>query len=202
MLSYIKTLKKHYKTEHPYKDPFKVLISCLISQRTRDSVTYPAAERLFKRYSSPESMSKANVKTIASLIKPAGFYRQKAKRIKKIAAYVSKYGVPDSVDELLKLPGIGRKCANIVLAYGFGKPAIAVDTHVNRISKRLGLVPWNSTPNQTEQALKKMIPKRYWNDVNTLFVKHGQEICKPINPKCDHCPLRSVCSYANQKHKN
>ncbi len=177
------------------RDPFRVLISTMLSQRTRDENTHVASTRLFAKYRSAEELAKAKPKDIEPLIKSAGFPQQKAKKIIETARIIReryKSKVPDDIDELIKLPGVGRKTANCVLAYGFRKPAIAVDTHVHRITNLIGLVK-TDTPEHTEYALKAFTPKKYWLEVNRLFVRHGQKICKPIIPKCETCPLAHLC---------
>ncbi len=179
------------------KNPFKVLIATLLSQRTKDVNTEKAVKNLFSRFKSIRDFLKADVKEIEKLIRCVGFFKVKAKRIKELAKIVhEKYHdkVPKDFDELIKLPGVGRKTANCVLVYGYGIPAIPVDTHVHRISNRLGLVK-TKTPEQTEKALMKVIPKKYWIELNELMVKFGQRKCLPKNPKCSECLLRKVCAY-------
>lgn len=177
------------------RDPFFVLISTVMSHRTRDDVTYPAAKRLFERLSTPEEMVETDVEEIEALIRDVGFYRVKAGRIKEISGILLKeYNgrVPDEMETLLKLPGVGRKTANCVLAHAFLKDALAVDTHVHRISNRLGLVD-TKAPEETEIELKKIFPQRYWKHINLLFVKLGQNICRPISPRCGLCVLNDMC---------
>jgi len=193
----ISRLKKQYPVNFFYRsrDPFYVLVSTVLSQRTRDEVTYPAAGRLFERFDSPTVMARADVNEIEDLIKEVGFHRVKAGRIKEISQILlDEYSgrVPADIHDLLKLPGVGRKTANCVLIYAFSEDAIAVDTHVHRISNRLGLVD-TKTPGQTEDALKKRIPQELWKDINELFVRFGQDICRPISPKCDICILNDMC---------
>ncbi|HWR25194.1 MAG TPA: endonuclease III [Methanosarcina sp.] len=176
-------------------DPFFALISTVMSHRTRDDVTYPAARKLFKRFSTPEEMAAAGVDEIEILIKDVGFYRVKAGRIKEISRILlEKYDgkVPDSMETLLELPGVGRKTANCVLAHAFLKDTLAVDTHVHRISNRLGLVK-TKNPEETETELKKVFPQKYWRHINLLLVKLGQNICRPISPKCEVCVLNDIC---------
>ncbi len=178
-----------------FKDPFFVLISTVMSHRTRDDVTYPAARKLFEIFSTPEEMVKADVSEIENLIKDVGFYRVKAGRIKEISRILlEKYDgkVPDDMEALLELPGVGRKTANCVLAHAFLKDALAVDTHVHRISNRLGLVE-TKIPEETETELKKIFPQRYWRHINLLLVKLGQNICRPISPRCEICALNDMC---------
>lgn len=178
-------------------DSFKVLISTVLSHRTKDEVTSKASERLFAAYPDVASLSHGNVKKISRLIYPVGFYRTKARRIKEIArVLLKKYDgvVPDRMEELLTLPTVGRKTANCVLVYAFQEPAIPVDTHVHRISNRLGLVE-TKKPEETEASLTKSVDRRYWLEVNDLFVRFGQTICKPIGPRCSICTLKSACNY-------
>ena len=177
------------------KDPFFVLISTVMSHRTRDDVTYPAAKKLFERFSTPEEMVRADVIEIETLIKDVGFYRVKAGRIKEISRILlEKYDgkVPEDMEALLELPGVGRKTANCVLAQAFLKDALAVDTHVHRISNRLGLVE-TKAPEETELELKKIFPQKYWRHINLLLVKFGQNVCRPISPRCEICALNDMC---------
>jgi len=178
-------------------DPFKVLIGTILSQRTKDEVTSLAVERLFSKFPNAEELSKADVKEVAYLIKPVGFYHQKAKNIIEVAKIImEKYGgkVPKDLDDLLTLPSVGRKTANCVLVYGFGEPAIPVDTHVHRIFNRLGLVK-TKDPIDTEKRLREIIDKKYWMEINDLFVRFGKSICKPQRPLCDICKLKDICEY-------
>jgi len=176
--------------------PFTTLISCLLSLRTKDEVTAQASYRLLKKYNTPEQLAKVSEKEIQSLIYPVGFYKTKAKRIKDISkTLLEKYNgkVPDDFEELLKFKGVGRKTANIVMVYGFKKQNyLPVDTHCHKIPNRLGWIK-TKTPEQTEQELKKILPKKYWNDFNFLFVKFGQTICVPISPFCSKCPIKKYC---------
>jgi len=192
----IDRLKKRYPPgEFNSKDPFRVLIATVLSQRTRDEVTDRASEKLFAKYGAPSDLSRADVKDIEELIREVGFYRIKAPRVKEIARIVSndlKGKVPDNMDSLLLLPGVGRKTANCVLVYGFGKDAIAVDTHVHRISNRLGLVI-TKAPEETEIKLREALPKKHWRHINELLVRFGQELCRPVGPKCSVCPLNDLC---------
>jgi endonuclease-3 len=178
------------------REPFFALISTVMSHRTRDDVTYPAAERLFERFSTPEEMVEADVEEIEALIRDVGFYRVKAGRIKEISRILlEEYNgrVPDEMETLLKLPGVGRKTANCVLAHAFLKEdALAVDTHVHRISNRLGLVV-TKNPEETEIELKKVLPQKYWRHVNILLVKFGQNVCRPVSPRCGICVLNDMC---------
>jgi endonuclease-3 len=182
------------------RDPFKVLVSTVLSQRTRDSNTKKASEQLFSRLDSAEKISKAPLKKIQRLIKPAGFYRVKAARIKEISKAIVKEfrgEVPNSLQGLVSLPGVGRKTANCVLVYGFQVPAMPVDVHVHRISNRIGLVK-TQKPEQTEFALMELIPKRNWLEFNHLMVRYGQKVCLPRNPKCGACGIRGECDCFSQ----
>ena len=177
------------------RDPFKVLISCIISLRTKDEVTRESSLRLFEAADNPDKMSGLTEKRIEKLIYPAGFYRVKAKNIREISRRIANEyhdRVPDEIDELLKLPGVGRKTANLVVSMGFGKPGICVDTHVHRISNRLGYVQ-TKTPKETEFALRGKLPPQYWMDVNDLLVTYGQHICTPTSPYCSTCRLAPYC---------
>lgn len=177
------------------KDPFKILISCILSLRTKDETTGGAVGRLFEKADSPSSMLKLTQKRIEEAIYPVGFYRVKAKNIIGICReLVDRYDsrVPDDIDELLKLRGIGRKTANLVVTLGYKKPGICVDTHVHRISNRWGYV-MTRTPLETEFALRKKLPKRYWLIYNDLLVTYGQNICKPISPFCNQCKIAKFC---------
>lgn len=176
-------------------DPFRILISCILSLRTKDEVTYPATERLFALASGPEGMLKLPQAAIAKAIYPVGFYRRKAKQIRAISnILLMRYGgrVPDTIDELLLLPGVGRKTANLTVTLGFGKAGICVDTHVHRIANRLGWVA-TKTPDATEAALRLVLPKRWWIPINETLVRHGQQVCKPISPICSACPVARRC---------
>jgi len=193
----IKELRKLYYLDffNNDNDPYYVLVSCIMSLRTKDEITFPLAKALFKKVKTPEQMIRLSEEQLQKLIYPVGFYKKKAKTILIISKIlVKKYNskVPDKMEQLLELPGVGRKTANIVLAYGFEIPAIAVDTHVHRISNRLGLVNTN-TPDQTETELKKVLEKKYWLEINELLVKHGQNVCKPISPWCSKCSINKYC---------
>jgi endonuclease-3 len=188
-------LKELQETESG--DPLQILIGTILSARTRDENTTVAVNNLFARYKTAEGLAKADTKKIERLIKQSGFYRVKARRIKEVAKIlVEQYDgkVPDNIDELLKLPGVGRKTANCVLVYAFNKPAVPVDTHVHRIANRLGLVQ-TKTPEQTEMELTTKIDKRYWLNINDTFVMFGQNICKPVGPLCESCLLKKSCKY-------
>lgn len=180
---------------HESRDPFQVLVSCLISLRTKDEVTGAASARLFRLARTPRTMVGFSAATIARAIYPAGFYRTKARTIREICrTLLARHGgqVPATMEELLALKGVGRKTANLVLTIGFGMPGICVDTHVHRISNRLGMVETN-TPEQTESALRQVLPRRYWIPYNDLLVTFGQNLCKPISPLCSACPVHAEC---------
>jgi len=176
-------------------NPFMILVSTVLSARTKDTTTMPIAERLFRKYKKPEDFLKLPTKRLEKLIYGIGFYHEKAKRLKALsAALLEKHGgrVPQRLEQLLELPGVGRKTANCVLVYAFRKPAIPVDVHVHRVSNRLGIIK-TKTPAETEIALMKMVQRRYWVDVNELFVRHGQTVCTPLAPFCSRCPIRKWC---------
>ena len=177
------------------RDPFRILISCLISLRTKDEVTAEASARLFRLARTPSAMRELPAPRIAQAIYPAGFYRTKGRTIKELCrTLLEKHDgtVPDNLETLLTFKGVGRKTANLVLTIGYGKPGICVDTHVHRISNRLGIVK-TKTPEQTEFALRQCLPHRYWIPYNDLLVAFGQNVCKPISPLCDTCPVHSLC---------
>jgi len=177
--------------------PLSILIGTILSARTRDENTSAVVKKLFSRYKTARSLARAKVSDVEKIIKSTGFYHVKARRIIKVASLIdSQYfgKVPNNLDELLKLPGVGRKTANCVLVYAFEKPAIPVDTHVHRISNRLGLVE-TKTPEETEFALMIKIPKKYWLLINDTFVMYGQNICKPISPMCNVCQIKKECNY-------
>jgi endonuclease-3 len=178
------------------RDPFRVLISCILSLRTKDETTGPASRRLFALADTPEKMLRLKARRIERAIYPVGFYRNKARVILGIAKdLIEKFGgkVPDDLDALLSLKGVGRKTANLVLTQGFAKHGICVDTHVHRISNRWGYVK-TKTPHETERALREKLPRRYWIEYNDLLVAFGQTICKPVSPLCNtRCPIESHC---------
>jgi endonuclease-3 len=185
------------------QNPFRVLISTILSQRTRDENTARASQRLFSKLKTPRALAEANTSTIEGLIKESGFYRIKATRIKQVSRIIiDEYGgnVPDRFAELIRLPGVGRKTANCVLLFGFARNVIPVDTHVHRISNRVGLVD-TTTPEKTEEALRKNVPKRYWMLLNDLFVSFGKDICKPVGPQCQRCPIYSMCRWERKKKR-
>jgi endonuclease-3 len=177
------------------RSPFRILVSTVISARTKDEVTSAAAKRLFARASSPQSMAALGEEEISALIYPAGFYRTKAKALRALSTkLIREFGgrVPDTMDGLLSLPGVGRKTANLVLGLGFGIPAICVDTHVHRIVNRLGIVQ-TRFPVETERALRAVLERRFWLEINDLLVTFGKTVCTPLAPRCSICPIRSSC---------
>ncbi len=201
----VRILKKEFKRfKTPYvtevaaelgKDPFKVLVSCILSLRTKDATTREASERLFAIASTPEGIAGLTRRVIEKAIYPAGFYRVKAGVLKDIGAeLVKNHGsrVPETIEGLMALKGVGRKTANLVVTMGYGRPGICVDTHVHRITNRWGFVS-TKTPEKTEFALREILPKRYWIIINDLLVAYGQNICKPISPLCSGCKLSGYC---------
>ena len=178
-----------------FNDPYLVLISCILSLRTNDKTTYPATLRMLKLGKTPQDFANCDVKLLEEAIYPVGFYANKARQIVELSKeIVEKYNgqVPQSIDELVKFNGVGRKTANLTVARGFNKPAICVDVHVHRIFNRMGYVK-TRTPDETEFALRKKLPQKHWIDINTLIVTHGQNICKPQKPMCECCPIKNYC---------
>ena len=184
------------------RDAYKILISTMLSLRTKDSTTRDASMRLFEKAGNPKDMLKLSEEEIAKLIYPVGFYRVKAKNILEVSkTIIDDYNgkVPDEIDELLKLRGVGRKVANLVITEAFDKYGICVDTHVHRISNRFGYVS-TKKPEQTEFALRKKLPKKYWRVYNDTLVIYGQNLCKPINPFCNQCSVSKYCDYFKNKN--
>lgn len=182
---------------HKEKDPYKVLVTTILSQRSKDENTEQAAFQLFSRYNNIEAIASVKPEDLHELIKPAGLYREKAYRIVQVSRILlEKYGgqVPNTLEDLLALPGVGRKTANIVLYISFNKPALAVDTHVHRISNRLGWVK-TKTPEKTEEELKKILAPHLWGPVNGSMVEFGKQVCRPLSPKCEKCFLKDCCNY-------
>lgn len=182
--------------------PFSILIGTILSARTKDESTTKAVKELFSKYKNAKSLANAKVKDVEKIIKSIGFYHVKSKRIIEVAKIIdSKYKgkVPDNLEELVELPGVGRKTANCVLVYAYEKPAIPVDIHVHRISNRLGLVD-TKMPEETERELMKKIPKKFWIDINDTFVMYGQNICKPISPMCKVCKIKKMCKFYKSKN--
>jgi exodeoxyribonuclease-3 len=176
------------------RDPFKILVATILSARTKDETTAKAAARLFKRAPDRESLSRLDEQTIAKLIYPVGFYKNKARFLKDLPAVLDRFGsrIPDTVEELITLPGVGRKTANLVVAVAFNKPAICVDTHVHRIMNIWGYVE-TKKPLQTEMALRQKLPPEYWIRINSILVAFGQAVCKPVRPHCDRCSIEKQC---------
>ena len=182
--------------------PFSILIGTILSARTKDETTTKAVKALFLKYKNPEDLANAKIKDVEKIIRSIGFFHVKSKRIVEVCKNnSSKYKdkVPEDLDTLVQLPGVGRKTANCVLVYAFEKPAIPVDIHVHRISNRLGLVD-TKNPEDTEQELMKKIDKKYWIDINDTFVMYGQNICKPISPMCEVCKITKSCKYYKTKN--
>ena len=179
-----------------FKDPYLVLIACILSLRTNDRTTYPATLRMLELAKTPREMKKVSPKDLANAIYPVGFYENKAKQIIELSRIIDDElngVVPEEIEDLIKFKGVGRKTANLVLSLGFNKPAICVDVHVHRIFNRLGYIK-TKTPEETEFALREKLPIKYWIDINTLLVTHGQNVCKPIKPMCDKCPIVKYCA--------
>ncbi len=179
------------------EDPFHVLVGTILSQRTRDEMTEKATDQLFARYADARALADAEPADVERLIRPVGFYHQKAPQIQRVSRIlVERYGgrVPSTYEALMDLPQVGSKTANCVLVYGFGIPRIPVDTHVHRVSNRLGLVS-AKTPEKTEAALMAVVPRRYWLAVNELFIAFGKDVCRPIRPRCEACSFRPFCKY-------
>ncbi len=188
--------------EEEGRDPLRILIGTILSARTRDENTRVAVRNLFSRFNDAKELADASVDEIEQLIRPAGFYRVKARRIKEIAriiAYEYDGRVPDTLEGLLRLPGVGRKTANCVLVYAFDKPAIPVDTHVHRIANRLGLVSSKSAE-ETEYMLMEKVDISYWKRINDTFVMFGQNVCRPIAPLCSICMLKDTCRYYMERN--
>ncbi len=184
-----------YLRDHA-EDPFQVLIGTILSQRTRDANTERASAKLFERYPDATSLARARLNRIEPLIHETGFYHVKARAIRLCARAIERdfHGVvPREVDELLQLPGVGRKTANCVLVFGYGIPAVPVDTHVHRIANRLGLIR-SRTPDETERLLREVVDRRFWIPLNPLLVQHGQNVCRPQRPRCSECPILEDCA--------
>lgn len=178
-------------------DPFRVLVGTILSARTKDACTAGACRRLFSKATTPEGLDALSEEEIRSLIYPVGFSATKAKMLKKLPGVLrERFGgvLPDDVESLCELPGVGRKTANLVVALGFDKPAICVDVHVHRISNRFGLIK-TETPFETEMTLRRILPVRYWKTWNSYLVAFGQTRCSPRNPKCQGCPVAQWCDY-------
>jgi endonuclease III len=185
------------------RDPFKILVATILSARTKDETTGAAVTKLFKKVHIPSDLNTLTIAEIEKLIFPVGFYHNKAIFLKELpAALNALFGgrIPDTVEELVQLPGVGRKTANLVVAVGFNKPAICVDIHVHRINNRLGYVK-TETPFETEMTLRKILPKKYWITINSYMVSFGQHCCRPINPHCNECPIFKYCGRVGVKSK-
>ncbi|MEM3017691.1 MAG: endonuclease III [Candidatus Bathyarchaeia archaeon] len=179
------------------RDPFRILITTILSQRTRDENTRRASAQLFSMYPDVKSLASADEKTVERLVRPSGFYRTKAKSVISIARILLReYGgqVPSDIDKLLELPSVGRKTANCVLAYGFRIPSIPVDVHVHRIANRLSIVR-SKDPEETEKQLREKVDRDYWLELNEEFVRFGQRVCRPVRPRCLVCSLKSCCNW-------
>lgn len=177
------------------KDPFKVLLTTILSLRTKDEVTIGSSKRLYKLLLEPKDILEVEIPQIEEAIYPCAFYKRKAIQIKNICLRLHQEFdgiVPNNIDTLLTFPGIGRKTANLIVAEGYQTPAMCVDTHVHRISNRLGFIS-TKTPDETEFALRKKLPSKYWNEYNTLLVAFGQHLCRPISPHCTKCPIVELC---------
>ncbi len=200
IINVIEILKKKYNSplmlsSFTDKSPFQILIATVLSARSRDDQIIKVIGDLFQHYPDAESMAKAPLKKLEQLVKPSGFYTVKAKNIKQISALlVNEYNgkVPKDIENLLNLPGVGRKTAGCVLVYAFGKGAIPVDTHVQRLSNRLGWVK-TKNPDITEKRLMEIVPRKYWTKINELLILHGREVCNPITPKCSICLIYDYC---------
>lgn len=189
--------------EEELGDPFKILIGTILSSRTRDETTTKVVKTLFKQFKNAKELAEGNLEEVKQIIHSIGFYNVKAKRIIEVSQLIVKRfdgKVPNSIEKLLELPGVGRKTANCVLVYGFNKPTIPVDTHVHRISNRIGLVN-TKTPEKTEIELNNIINKKYWLRLNNIFVMYGQNICLPVAPKCELCELKKMCKFYHASAK-
>ena len=179
-----------------FKNPYLVLIACILSLRTNDKTTFPATLRMLELAKTPKEMKNVSVEDLSKAIYPVGFYENKARQIIELSKTIDEElggKVPGEIEDLIKFKGVGRKTANLVLSLGFNKPAICVDVHVHRIFNRLGYIK-TKTPEETEFALREKLPQKYWIDINTLLVTHGQNVCKPIKPKCSECPIARYCA--------
>lgn len=203
----IETIYERIKEKAPphhfeFHDPFWVLITTILSHRTKDEVTDPAARRLYERYRDPDGLSSAKQEDVEQLINKVGFYKVKAERVIQAAKIIKNNfngRVPMNPDDLMKIPGVGRKTANVVLADSMGIPAIAVDTHVYRISRRIGLSS-GKKPDDVENDLMRIIPKKLWLGFNPVMVEFGKKICRPINPKCDLCNITEYCNFYRKNY--
>jgi len=195
----VTTVAENYKRKSAVNKPWAVLVSTIISLRTKDEVTMIASERLLEKAKNPAEMNKLETEKIEKLIYPAGFYRNKAASLKKIAAILieqHKCKVPSTMDELLALPGVGRKTANLVLTEAFDLEGLCVDIHVHRISNRCGWLE-TDTPEETEMTLRQILPRSYWKRINYLLVLYGQKLCRPVSPFCSCCVIKKYCERNN-----
>lgn len=209
----IKKMEKVLHDKKPYRftalkqlqaeesgDPFKILIGTILSSRTRDENTTKVVKILFKRFRNAKELAEGNIEEVKQIIHSIGFYNVKAKRVVEVSQLIVKKfngKVPNRIEKLLELPGVGRKTANCVLVYGFNKPAIPVDIHVHRISNRIGLVN-TKTPEKTEIELSNIVDRKYWIKLNNTFVMYGQNICLPVTPNCKLCELKEMCKFYHQ----
>lgn len=202
-ISILKQAVKQWKVpivgeiQNRYRDPYRVLISCILSLRTKDKVTESASYRLFAMAHNPREMLKLSAKQIEKAIYPVGFYRRKAETIRKVSHLILEQyqgAVPDTIDELLTFSGVGRKTANLVVTVAYKKLGICVDTHVHRIVNRWGYVD-TKTPFDTEMALREKLPRKYWIVINDLLVSYGQNLCKPVSPSCGICKISEYCDF-------
>lgn len=201
----IKILGKKYKIKVKRDEPFKVLITTILSQRTKDEVTDLAAERLFRKADTPEKMIRLGISEIEKLIYPVGFYKKKAKGIIELSRYLIKKhkgNVPRTLEELVKIPFVGDKTASCILLFGFGRNTIPVDTHVNRISKRIGLVGKNLSPERVRLELEKIIKGKERAIINQLFIRFGKDICRPVRPSCEVCQVTFLCKYFQSRRNS
>ena len=176
-------------------DPFKILVGTILSARTQDKTTAKVLEKLFQKVNKADDFLSLSLKEIEDLIYPIGFYRQKAVYLKNLPIVLNeKFNgqIPENIDDLVKLPGVGRKTANLVMILAFDKPAMCVDVHVHRISNRLGYIK-TKTPAESEVALRKKLPVKHWKIYNSILVAFGQNLCRPVNPKCEICPVENLC---------
>jgi len=204
-------LKKHVKDykvpvvdliEIQTNDPFKVLIATILSARTKDETTVKVCEKLFAKVKKFDDLNKLKLKEIEKLIYPVGFYKTKSKHLKSLPSALKEFDnkVPSNIEDLLKLPGVGRKTANLVRSVAFKKDGMCVDIHVHRISNRLGYVN-TKTPFETEMKLRETLPKKYWESYNSMLVAFGQNLCRPLSPYCSKCPIINYCNQVNVGNK-
>lgn len=172
--------------------PYRTLIGTILSARSRDEMTDVISAELFRKYPTPRALARANLRSVERILKPIGFYRTKARYVTETAARVLDRGIPRTIEGLMEFPGVGRKVANCVLVYAFGQHAIPVDTHVHRVSNRMGWVKTRK-PEETERALVRLVPRRLWPAINEALVAHGKAVCRPIGPRCAECPVLRWC---------